>query len=116
MAREAQRGLQAGLPCRRDGPRSFGLQLTYQKGTDEMNTAEIVAWQKKLRAFGDTEIGRLFNRYDAAIGNAWVVDSTSGSDQRVKREWAKADQARHELLTKICGMAGIDCPVPEPTK
>ena len=92
------------------------IKTPYQKGPDGMTSEDIIAYQKKLRAFADTEIGDLFLKYDSAIGNAWVSDCTSNSDRRMKRDWEKADQARRAFLAKVCEMAGIDALHPEPTK
>jgi hypothetical protein len=41
-----------------------------------MMSKEIFAKQSKLKLWRDSEIGKLFEAYDAATGNAWVVDST----------------------------------------
>lgn len=75
-----------------------------------MTREEILSMQTKLRNWRDSDIGKLFERYDAATGNAWVVDSTSGSPGRMDQAWAAQRKAKAEFLDALCNLAGVDNP------
>lgn len=75
-----------------------------------MTRDEVVIRQTNLRAWRESEIGKLFERYDAATGNAWVVDSTSNSPGRMDQAWAAQRKSKIEFLDAICSLAGIENP------
>lgn len=75
-----------------------------------MTRDEIVAQRKKIDAWRKTEIGALFEKYDAALGHAWVTDTTSQSPAKMKAEWKKADTAKAAFLDKVCELADIENP------
>lgn len=75
-----------------------------------MTHAELVEYRRKLDAFSDTELGKLFIRFENAHANAWVVDSTSDSTKRMKDAWAKSDEARNAFLTKLAELIGVEAP------
>jgi hypothetical protein len=59
---------------------------------------------KRERAWGQTEIGKLFFRFEAALGRAWVTDCREfASDAAMKRDWEAANVARRELLKVLRG-------------
>lgn len=71
---------------------------------------ELVTQQKKLAAWRETEIGALFEKYDAALGHAWVTDTISPNLAKMRTEWGKADAAKKEFLNKVCELANIENP------
>lgn len=75
-----------------------------------MKRSEIIERQKRLAEWRGTEIGRLFERYDCAIGHAWAVDQTSNSANRMNDAWEKADAAKREFLDKVCEATGVAHP------
>ncbi len=75
-----------------------------------MNRAEIVAHRKRIDAWRKTEIGALFEKYDAALGHAWVTDTTSQNTAKMKAKWGKADAAKAAFLNKVCELANIENP------
>jgi hypothetical protein len=78
-----------------------------------MTRDEIVQHQQRLKAWRETEIGKLFEAYTNNLGIAWVVDSTSNSTTRMKREWDKADNAKKAFLDKLTELTGIEHPYKE---
>lgn len=75
-----------------------------------MTKQEIIERQKALRAWRESEIGKLFEAYDAATGNAWVVDSTSNSPGRMDQAWETQRKKKTAFLNKVCEMAGVQNP------
>lgn len=48
-----------------------------------------------------SDIKKLVGAFEAAIGNAWAVDSQHVSEKRERDLWAKVDEKRRELLAVI---------------
>ncbi|HSR75025.1 MAG TPA: hypothetical protein VLN57_00435 [Xanthobacteraceae bacterium] len=56
------------------------------------------------REWGQTEIGRLFIRFEAALGRAWNTDCReNASDASMKRDWDASNKARAEFLLALRG-------------
>lgn len=66
--------------------------------------------QRKFYAWRYTEIGSLFEKYDAATGNAWVTDQTSESPRRVAEAWEKQRAAKKEFLDALTAATGVPHP------
>lgn len=70
-------------------------------------SAEKVApeWMERRRverAFLETEIGKLFHRFENAHGRAWAADSQDGvSDKRLRETWEAANAARRALINAL---------------
>ena len=75
-----------------------------------MTKEQIHNRQKLFRAWRESEIGKLFEAYDAATGNAWVVDTTSNSPSRLDQAWEQQRKAKAKFLAKLCDIAGVENP------
>lgn len=66
-----------------------------------MTAAEKYA---REREWADTDIGRLFIRFESAMGRAWVTDCReNASTAAMTRDWDAANKARSEFLTALRG-------------
>jgi hypothetical protein len=64
--------------------------------------AEIIAYQAEWKAWGTTRAGRAFQRFESAVGKAWVTDCREGASMAaMERDWAAHDLARQELIAAI---------------
>jgi hypothetical protein len=72
-----------------------------------MSDAEF--WEKirPMREWAETPLGKLFHRFEALTGNAWVADQNpNSSDRRLTEIWDKQRVARDELLRAIGAPVG----------
>jgi hypothetical protein len=66
------------------------------------SNAEFWAKIRPMREWAQTPLGKLFHRYEALTGNAWVADQNpNASDRRLKEVWDKQGAARNEFLAAI---------------
>ena len=75
-----------------------------------MTKDEMIAQQRKFHAWRESEIGKLFESYDAATGNAWVTDCTSDYPRQLDKAWAKQREKKAAFLNKVCELAGVENP------
>ena len=60
--------------------------------------------QRRERDWAQTEIGKLFWRFECALGKAWCTDQReSATTASMKRDWGAAENARADLLKAIRG-------------
>ena len=64
----------------------------------------------RFKAWRESEIGALFERYDAATGHAWVTDCTSNSPRKMEDMWEKHRAAKLAFLDVVCEMASLENP------
>lgn len=69
--------------------------------------------QEEFQKWRDTEIGKLFEAYSAATGNAWVIDQTSNSTARMREAWKRQERAQKAFLDKLTELTGIEHPYKE---
>ena len=58
---------------------------------------------RRHQEWAATPLGKLFYRFEATLGRAWITDSTSHSDNAMTRDWDAADKARAEFLLLLRG-------------
>ena len=77
-----------------------------------MTPAELAAHQALMRRFCETPLGAAFYAFDAAVGRAWVADTSSGyggaSDRSADAAWKKEREAREALIKLLLPLAGVD--------
>jgi hypothetical protein len=80
-----------------------------------MSESNAEFWEKirPMREWAETPLGKLFARFEALTGNAWVADQNpNSSDRRLTEIWDKQRAARNEFLRAIG--APVDGPPEEP--
>lgn len=78
-----------------------------------MTREEIANQQLKIRKWRESEVGKLFERYDASSATAWIVDATSDSPTKLDQAWAQQRKDKAAFLDKVCEIAGIENPYAE---
>ena len=73
-----------------------------------MTNQEIWEFQRQAKAFNDTELGRLFNRFVNLHAKAWQFDERYQGDSRAKRAWNELGPVEKELREKLMGLAGMN--------
>jgi hypothetical protein len=67
-----------------------------------MTREEIFAYQREMKAFGETRAGRALFAYEKALGRAWITDQRENASIRsMERDWKASDEARAELIQAI---------------
>lgn len=66
--------------------------------------ADGMATYAREREWEKAEIGRLFIRFETALGRAWVTDCReTASYAAMRRDWNAANKARAEFLSALRG-------------
>jgi hypothetical protein len=76
-----------------------------------MTNEEIVELQRKNKAFQETELGALFNKFVNLHATAWQLDERSswtGHIKTAKKAWDAMEPAEKELREKLMKIAGVE--------
>lgn len=76
-----------------------------------MTNEEIIEFQRKLKAFQETELGGLFEKFVRLHALAWQFDERAGwNDQYASAEkaWDKLRPVEKELREKLMKIAGVE--------
>lgn len=76
-----------------------------------MTNEEIMEYQRKMKVFRETELGRLFNAFMNLHATAVQLDERSGwNDQSkvAKKAWAAFDPVHEEFREKLMKIAGVE--------
>jgi hypothetical protein len=69
-----------------------------------MTRQEIIEWQQRNKEWDETELGRLFRKYENATISYWQKDQDDRiSDKRLRELSGKMDEARKAFLLSIRG-------------
>lgn len=76
-----------------------------------MTNEEILEYQRLYKAFNETELGSLFNRFVNVHGAAWAEDERSAwresSGKRARELFEKSDALEKELRAKLMEIVGV---------
>jgi hypothetical protein len=75
-----------------------------------MTNEEIVELQRNNKAFQETELGALFNKFVRLHAVAWQLDERSAWNEHnkiAKKAWDEMDPVYEELQEKLMKIAGV---------
>lgn len=77
-----------------------------------MTKNEIIEYQRKLKAFHETELGALFNKFVNAHARAWQEDERSGwmqnSGKTAQRLYDESNALENQLREILMNIAGVE--------
>jgi hypothetical protein len=76
-----------------------------------MDNQEILEHQRKMKAFQQTELGRLFERFVNLHAAAWQLDERSswtGHDKTARKAWDEMEPVLRELREKLMAVAKVE--------
>lgn len=73
-----------------------------------MTNKEIWELQRQAKAFNDTEIGRLFNRFVNLHAKAWQYDERHDGVGPAEKAWKELKPVEEELRKKLMELVGIN--------
>lgn len=74
-------------------------------------TDDIVEYQRKMKAFRETELGSLFEKFVNLHATAWQLDERSSwNDQDIiaDKAWKQLEPVQKELRSKLMQIAGVE--------
>lgn len=76
-----------------------------------MTNEEIVEFQRKMKAFRETELGALFEKFVHLHATAWQLDERSAWNDHIKtakKAWDAMEPVEEELREKLMKIAGVE--------
>jgi hypothetical protein len=73
-----------------------------------MTTQEILEIQRKLKAFRETELGALFEKFVYLHARAWQLDERHGLSKSAEKAWNDLSLVERELRDKLMKIAGVE--------
>lgn len=76
-----------------------------------MTNEEIIEFQRKVKAFQETELGGLFEKFVNLHATAWQLDERSGWNDHYtasEKAWDKLRPVEKELREKLMKIAGVE--------
>jgi hypothetical protein len=76
-----------------------------------MTNEEIIEHQRKMKAFRETELGNLFEKFVNLHATAWQLDERSAWNDHyrtAKKAWDALKPVEKELREKLMKIAGVE--------
>lgn len=76
-----------------------------------MSTDDILEYQRRLRAFTETELGALFEKFVNLHATAWQLDERSAwndQDKTARKAWDAMEPVLKELRERLMVITGVE--------